>query len=77
MWFSKRSSGDKHAGDAALGVVAVALLDAVLGDDQHIEVARHLQGRPQPGDAGADDQQVGEDVRRVLGGKLAQITLGL
>ena len=52
----------QHAGDAALGVGAVALLDAVLGDDEHVEVRRHLEGGPQPGDAAADDQDVGEPV---------------
>src|SRR5262249_37763398 len=46
--------GREHGGDAALGVAAVALLDAVLGDDEDFERGRHLKGGPQPGDAGAD-----------------------
>ena len=36
--------GREHAGDAALGVGAVALLHLVLGDDQHVEVARRPPG---------------------------------
>ena len=36
----------QHAGDAALGVGAVALLDAVLGDDQDVAGRRAPPGRP-------------------------------
>ena len=65
-----------HGRDAALGVAAVALLHAVLGDDQHLHVRRRGQGRPQPGDAAADHQQVGEDVRGLLGAEADQIAEG-
>ena len=65
----------QHAGDAALGVGAVALLEAVLGDDEHVEVRGHLQRGPQAGDAGADDEDVGENVRRLLGIELHQIAV--
>ena len=65
----------QHAGDAALGVVAVALLNVVLGDDQDVEVGRHFQGRAQARDAGADDQDVGEEVRRLLGAELNQVAV--
>ena len=65
-----------HGGDAALGVAAVALLHAVLGDDQHLHVGRRGQGRPQPGDAAADHQQVGEDVRGLLGAETNEIAEG-
>jgi len=68
--------GRAHGGDAALGVGAVALLDAVLGDHQHPEVGRGGQGGAQAGDAAADDQQVGEQVRRLLGPEPHQVPLG-
>ena len=59
--------GIEHAGDAALGVGAVGLLHRVLGDHQHREPRIDLHRRPQPGDAAADDQHVGEVVRNPLG----------
>ena len=49
---------------------AWALLDccsAVLGDHQDRELRVDGQGRPQPGQAAADDQHVGEEMRDVLG----------
>src|SRR5262249_5628145 len=52
---------------------AVALLELVLGDDQNLLVARRLDGGPQAGDAAADHQEVGEDVRRPLGGEADQV----
>ena len=58
-----------HGGDAALGVAAVALLDLVLGDDQDVHRRRRGQGGPQPGDAAADDEHVGEDVRASAWGR--------
>ena len=57
----------QHAGDAALGVGTVALGDAVLGDHQHVEVGRHRQGGPQPGQPGPHHQHVGEAMRRPAG----------
>ena len=59
--------GGQHAGDAALGVGAVALVDAVLGDDEHVEVGRDFEGGAEPGDAGADDEDVGEQVKACAG----------
>ena len=50
--------GQDH-GHAALGVLAAALRRRVLGHDQHIAVPRKLHGGPQPGDAAADDEEVG------------------
>ena len=38
------------------------------------KLRRHFQGRPQPGDAAADDEHVGEQVRRLLGTKRDEIT---
>ena len=65
-----------HRGDAALGVAAVAQPQLVLCDDQHRHVRRRRQGRSQPGDAAADHQQVGEDVRGLLRAEADQITKG-
>ena len=73
-WSSKRSSGIEHAGDAALGVVAVRLLDRLLGDDQDRELRIDGQRRPQPGQSAADDQHVGEEVRHALGMKRNEIS---
>src|SRR5207245_145564 len=47
--------------------IAVTLLQHVLGDDENIEAMRHFEGRPQAGDAAADDEDVGEEVWRALG----------
>ena len=50
---------DRRA-DAALRVARVRLVDRALRDDQHLGAALvRLQRDEQPGDAGADDQQVG------------------
>src|SRR6266536_4056444 len=46
----------EDAGDAALGPGAVALLEAALGDEEHAQVRRHLEGGADARDAGADDQ---------------------
>ena len=59
--------GIEHAGDAALGPVAVRLLDALLGDDDDRQLRIDRHRRPQPGQPAADDQHVGEEVRHVLG----------
>ena len=60
--------GIEHAGDAPLGVVAVRLPQAALGDDQHrLSAGIDGQRRPQPGQPAADDQHVGEAVRHPLG----------
>ena len=59
--------GIDHAGDAALGVGAVGLLDRVLGDHEHAEAGIDGDRGPQPGDAAADDQHVGEEVRQLAG----------
>src|SRR5207302_7077106 len=63
------------AGDAALGKIAVALLNLVLGDDQHVQAGRNFQRGPQSGDAGADHEHVGEPVWCVLGAELNQIAV--
>ena len=39
----------------------------VLGDDEDVEVGRDFEGGPQPGDAGADDEDVGEPVEARAG----------
>ena len=57
--------GVEHAGDAALGVGAVALADLVLGDDQDPVRLGNPERRAQPGEAAADDQHVGEVVRQL------------
>src|SRR5205823_149535 len=51
----------QHAGDATLGIAAIALLDDILGEDEHLEVAGYLEGGPQTRDTGAND----EDIREV------------
>ena len=65
----------QHAGDAALSVGAVALLDTVLGDDEDVDVRGDIQGGAQPRDAGADDEDVGEKVRRLLRIELHEIAV--
>ena len=50
----------QDAGDAALGVGAVALVEPVLVEDEHVQVGRDFEGGPDAGDAGPDDQDVGE-----------------
>ncbi len=67
--------GGADGGDAPLGPGAVAELDLVLGDDQDAQAGRRRQGGPQPGDAAADDQQVGEQVRRVLRVEAEQVAV--
>ena len=61
--------------DAALSVGAVALLDAILGDDEDIQVLRNGQGGTHARDAGADDEDIGEKVRCALGIELYQIAV--
>ena len=56
-----------HAGDAALGIGAVGVLQAVLGDDQDREPRIGAQGGANPGQPAADDQHVGKVVRDRLG----------
>jgi hypothetical protein len=65
-----------HSRDAALGISAIALLDIVFGYDQDPERRRNLQRGTQPRDAGADDQDIGEKMRRVLGMKWYQVAAG-
>ena len=67
--------GRHHAGDAALGPGAVAVLDAFFGDDEDIEIARGLECRAQPRDAGADDENIREKVRRPLGVELHEVAM--
>ena len=50
-----------------MGVVAVRLLDRLLGDDHDRELGIDGQRRPQTGQPAADDQHVGEEVRHALG----------
>ena len=51
----------EHRRDAALGVPGVGLVDGVLGEDEDVRpLLRRRDGRPQPRDAAADDQHVGE-----------------
>ena len=59
--------GDEHAGDAALGVGAVGLVQPVLGDHQHRQPRTHAQRRAKARQAAADDQHVGEEMRHPLG----------
>ena len=59
--------GVEDAGDPALGVVAVALADLVLGDDQDAELVGDAERRAEAGDAAADDQDVGEVVGQLAG----------
>ena len=59
--------GVEDAGDPPLGVGAVALADLVLGDDQDPVRLGDAEGRAEAGEAAADDQDVGEVVRQVLG----------
>ena len=68
--------GVHHPRDTALGIRAVALADLVLGDDQGAERLRHAEGGPEAGDAPADDQDVGEVVRQVLGVERGQVATG-
>src|SRR5205085_10919796 len=68
--------GRADGGDAALGVTAVALLDAVLGDDEDAQRRRDGEGGAQAGDAAADDQDVGEQVGGLLGAEAEQVALG-
>ncbi len=63
----------EHAGDAALGVVAVRLQQAVLGDHQHGQRRIDRHRRPQARQPAADDQHVGEMVRHPLGVKRNEI----
>ena len=56
----------EHAGDASLGVAAVGLLDALLGDHDDREFRIDRQRRPQAGQPAADDEHVGEEMRDVL-----------
>ena len=67
--------GPEHSGDAALGVAAVGLLQAVLSDDERREPRVDGHGRAQAGDAAADDQHVDEvvgDALRVKGNKVSR-----
>ena len=45
-------------GDAALGVLRVALVDGALGEDEDAAVVLREQRREQPGDAGPDDNVI-------------------
>ena len=65
--------GIEHAGDAPLGVVAVALADLVLGDDQHAIRLGDAQRSPEARDAAADDQDIGEVMRQLFGVKAHEI----
>jgi hypothetical protein len=65
----------QHPRDAALGVVARTLLNLVLGDDEHVERRRDFERRAQARNAGADDEDVGEDVRRPLGIELHEVAV--
>ena len=56
-----------HAGDAALGIAAVRLLDRILRDHQHAQPRIDRIRRPQPRQPAADDQHIGEEVRQLAG----------
>ena len=58
--------GRHDAGDAALGITAVALLDVILGHHQDAQLGRRLQGGAQAGDARTDDEDVCEKMRGLL-----------
>ena len=66
--------GGHHARDAALGIIAVALLNAILGHDQDVEIRWNLEGGPQAGDARADHENVAEEMRGLLWAKGNQIS---
>ena len=66
--------GVHDAGDAALGVGAVRYGESILGDHQHRQPRIDGQGRPQAGQAAADDQHVGEEVRHMFGMERNEIT---
>ena len=68
--------GVEDTGDPALGIRAIALADLILGDDQDPEPFRHAERRAEPGDAAADDQDVGEVMRQVLGIERGQVAPG-
>ena len=59
--------GIGDAGDAALGVGAVRLPQAVLGDDQDGQSRVDRRGRPQSGQPAPNDQHVREMVRDAFG----------
>jgi hypothetical protein len=50
--------GLDRRGDAALGVVRVRLRILLLGDEQHRALPARTVGKPEPGHAGADDEEV-------------------
>jgi len=68
--------GGEHAGDPRPGVGAIALGDAVLGDDEDVQVGGDFEGGPQPGDPGPDDEHVGESVEGVAGVERDEYGLG-
>ena len=59
--------GRHHSRDAALGVGTGTLAQRILGQDKHLKGGRNLQHGPHPGDARAEHDNVGEDVRCPLG----------
>ena len=57
--------GIEHARDAPLGIVAVALAQLVLGHDEHAVMLGDAQSAAKSGNPAADDQNIGEMVRKV------------
>ena len=65
--------GIEHAGDAPLGVVAVALAHLVLGDGEHAVIARGFPAQTETRDPAADDQHIGEMMRKFFGVKADEV----
>src|SRR5437868_1782693 len=53
----------QDACDTSLRVAAVALLNAIFGYDQNLEIRGHFQRGSEAGNAGADDEYVREKMR--------------
>ncbi len=63
------------AGDAALSVSAVALVETVLVEHQDVQIGRHLERSPDARDAGPNDQDVGELVVDLTGVERKEIAI--
>ncbi len=64
----------QHTGDSALGVVAVRIGGAFLGNGQHGKRRVHRQRRAKARQPSPDDQHIGETVRNPLGMKRHKIS---
>src|SRR6478752_6345968 len=68
--------GIHDAGDAALGVAAVGLLDGVFGDDEGAESLVDLICGSQSGEAAADNQHIREEMRQLAGAEGDEVAGG-